>query len=155
MALSASAAITLAATFGARPVQAQEKVIKVGTLKLIHAITPHFYQQFAPPGYKIEVVPFESPTDGKNAVVTGTVDFGTFGIAAAMLGAAAGEPVVIFAPQCNGGMAIVAGAKSDIKSVKDLKGRKVAIWPGSTQEVVILERLKAEGMSIKIGRAHV
>ena len=128
---------------------AQEKVIKVGTLKLIHAITPHFYQQFAPPGYKIEVIPFESPTDGKNAVVTGTVDFGTFGFAAAMLGAAAGEPVVIFAPQCNGGMAVVAGAKSDIKSIKDLKGKKVAIWPGSTQEVVILERLKAEGMTIK------
>lgn len=148
------AAIAAAATLSmfALPaaVQAQsEKVIKVGTLKLIHAITPHFYEQFAPPGYKIQVIPFESPTDGKNAVVTGTVDFGTFGIAAAMLGAAAGEPVVVFAPQCNGGMAVVAGAKSDIKSIKDLKGRKVAIWPGSTQEVVILERLKAEGMTIK------
>jgi NitT/TauT family transport system substrate-binding protein len=46
-------------------------------------------------------------------------------------------------------MAIVANAKSDVKTVKDLKGRKVAIWPGSTQEVVILERLKAEGMTIK------
>ena len=65
---------------------AQEKVIKVGALKLIHSITPHFYQQFAPPGYKIEVIPFETPTDSKNAVVTGTVDFATFGIAAAMLG---------------------------------------------------------------------
>jgi NitT/TauT family transport system substrate-binding protein len=145
-----AAAATLAMFTLPAAVHAQnEKVIKVGTLKLIHAITPHFYEQFAPPGYKIQVIPFESPTDGKNAVVTGTVDFGTFGIAAAMLGAAAGEPVVVFAPQCNGGMAVVAGAKSDIKSVKDLKGRKVAIWPGSTQEVVILERLKAEGMTIK------
>ncbi len=131
------------------PAQAQEKVIKVGALKLIHSITPHFYQQFAPPGYKIEVIPFETPTDSKNAVVTGTVDFATFGIAAAMLGAAAGEPVVIFAPQCNGGMAVVSSLKSDIKTIKDLKGKKVAIWPSSTQEVVILERLKAEGMSIK------
>ena len=146
---SALAALISVMLFAA-PAQAQnEKVIKVGTLKLIHAITPHFYQQFAPPGYKIEVIPFESPTDGKNAVVTGTVDFGTFGIAAAMLGAAAGEPVVVFAPQCNGGMAVVAGAKSSISSIKDLKGKKVAIWPGSTQEVVILERLKAEGMTIK------
>jgi NitT/TauT family transport system substrate-binding protein len=145
-----AAAATLAMFTLPAAVHAQnEKVIKVGTLKLIHAITPHFYEQFAPPGYKIQVIPFESPTDGKNAVVTGTVDFGTFGIAAAMLGAAAGEPVVVVAPQCNGGMAVVAGAKSDIKSIKDLKGRKVAIWPGSTQEVVILERLKAEGMTIK------
>ena len=126
-----------------------DRVIKVGTLKLIHGITPYFYEKFAPAGYKIEVIPFESPTDGKNAVMTGTVDFGTFGIAAATLGAAAGEPLVIFAAQCNRGMAVVAGAKSDIKTIKDLKGKKVAIWPGSTQEVVILERLKAEGMTIK------
>jgi len=130
-------------------VQAEDKVIKVGALKLIHSITPHFYEKFAPAGYKIEVIPFESPTDGKNAVVTGSVDFGTFGFAAAMLGAAAGEPVVIFAAQCNRGMAVMAGAKSEIKSIKDLKGKRLAIWPGSTQEVVILERLKAEGMTIK------
>jgi NitT/TauT family transport system substrate-binding protein len=130
-------------------VSAQQKVIKVGTLKLIHGITPYFYEKFAPAGYKIEVIPFESPTDGKNAVITGTVDFGTFGIAAATLGAAAGEPLVVFASQCNRGMAIVSNVKSDIKSVKDLRGKKVAIWPGSTQEVVILERLKAEGMSVK------
>jgi NitT/TauT family transport system substrate-binding protein len=124
-------------------------VIKVGTLKLIHAITPHFYEKFAPAGYKVEVIPYETPTDGKNAVVTKSVDFGTYGIAAATLGGAAGEPVVIIGAQCNKGMAVVVGAKSDIKSVKDLKGKKVAILPGSTQEVVILDRLKQEGMTIK------
>src|SRR5258705_12026277 len=128
---------------------AEDKVIKVGALKLIHSITPYFYDKFTPAGYKIEVIPFESPTDGKNAVLTGSVDFGTFGIAAAMLGIAAGEPLVIFAAQCNRGMAVMAGAKSDIASIKDLKGKRVAIWPGSTQEVVILERFKAEGMTIK------
>ena len=140
------AAAALLVSLGA---YAQDKVIKVGALKLIHSITPHFYEKFAPPGYKIVVVPFESPTDGKNAVLTGSVDFGTFGIAAAMLGAAAGEPIVVFAAQCNRGMAVVAGAASPIKSIQDLKGRRVAIWPGSTQEVVILERLKAEGMTIR------
>lgn len=131
------------------PVMAADKVIKVGTLKLIHGVTPYFYEKFAPAGYKIEVVPFESPTDGKNAVVTGTVDFGIYGLAAATLGAAAGEPVVIVAAACNRGMAVVAGKDSPINSIKDLKGKKVGIWPGSTQEVVILDRLSAEGMTIK------
>jgi NitT/TauT family transport system substrate-binding protein len=133
----------------AAPVWSADKVIKVGTLKLIHAITPYFYEKFTPPGYKIEVIPFETPTDGKNAVVTRSVDFGTYGLAAATLGGAAGEPVVIIGAQCNRGMAVVAGAKSGISSIKDLKGKKVAILPGSTQEVVILDRLKMEGMSIK------
>src|ERR1700682_2780182 len=131
------------------PVLAAERVIKVGTLKLIHGITPYFYSKFAPAGYTVEVIPFESPTDGKNAVLTGTVDTCIHGIAAFYLGAAAGEPVVIVANATNRGMAIISGAKSDIKSIKELKGKKVAIWPGSTQEVVILERLKMEGMSIK------
>jgi NitT/TauT family transport system substrate-binding protein len=128
--------------------RAQDKVLRVGTLKLIHGITPYFYEKFAPPGYKVEVIPFESPTDGKNAVLTGTVDTCIHGIAAFLLGAAAGEPIVIVAAATNRGMAIVADAKSDIKTVKDLKGKRVAIFPGSTQEVVILERLKAEGLSI-------
>src|SRR3984957_7398604 len=127
---------------------ADDKVLRMGTLKLIHGITPYFYEKFAPPGYKIEVVPFESPTDGKNAVLTGTVDTCIHGIAAFLLGAAAGEPVVIVAAATNRGMGIVADAKSDIKTIKDLKGKRVAITPGSTQEVVILERLKAEGMTV-------
>ena len=118
------------------------------TLKLIHGITPYFYEKFAPPGYTVEVIPFESPTDGKNAVLTGTVDTCIHGIAAFLLGAAAGEPVVIVAAATNRGMGIIADAKSDIKTIQDLKGKRVAIFPGSTQEVVILERLKAEGMSI-------
>ncbi|MBF6631602.1 MAG: NrtA/SsuA/CpmA family ABC transporter substrate-binding protein [Comamonas sp.] len=130
-------------------VHAQDKVIKVGTLKLIHGITPYFYDKFTPAGYKIEVIPFETPTDGKNAVVTKSVHFGTYGLAAATLGAAAGEPVVIVAPTCNGGMAIVVGKDSGINSFKALQGKRVGILPGSTQEAVFNDRLKAEGMTIK------
>jgi NitT/TauT family transport system substrate-binding protein len=128
---------------------AADRVIKVGTLKLIHGVTPYFYERFTPAGYKVEVLPFESPTDGKTAVVTGTVDFGIYGLAAATLGGAAGEPVVVIGAACNRGMAVVAAKDAPIASIKDLKGKRVGIWPGSTQEVVILDRLAAEGMSIK------
>ncbi len=84
---------TLALVLSAPKASADDKVLRVGTLKLIHGITPYFYEKFAPPGYRVEVVPFESPTDGKNAVLTGTVDTCVHGIAAFLLGAAAGEPV--------------------------------------------------------------
>ena len=142
--------LAAAMAFAAPMASAQDKkVIRVGTLKLIHGITPYFYDKFVPAGYTVEVIPFESPTDGKNAVLTGTVDTCVHGIAAFLLGAAAGEPVVIVAAATNRGMGIISQAKSDIKTVKDLRGKRVAIWPGSTQDVVILERLKAEGMNIK------
>ena len=110
---------------------------------------PFFYEKFAPEGTKIEIVMFDSPTDGKNAVVTKSVDFGTFGIAAAILGGAAGEPVVVVGALSNKGMGVISKAGTDMKTIKDLKGKKVGIWPGSTQEVFIFERLKMEGMTVK------
>ncbi|MCX7362784.1 MAG: NrtA/SsuA/CpmA family ABC transporter substrate-binding protein, partial [Alphaproteobacteria bacterium] len=85
----------------------------------------------------------------KNAVVTKSVDFGAFGIAAAILGGAAGEPVAVVGALSNKGMGVISKAGSDVKAIKDLKGKKVGIWPGSTQEVFILERLRMEGLSIK------
>lgn len=147
--IAALIATACASVAWAAPASAADQVIRIGTLKLIHAITPYFYEKFTPAGYKIEVVPFETPTDGKNAVVTKSVDFGAFGLAAATLGGAAGEPVVIIGAQCNRGMAIVGRADAPANSVKTLKGKKIGILPGSTQEVVFLDRLKQEGMTIK------
>ena len=132
-----------------RPARAQATTVRMGSLKLIHSITPYFYEKFAPAGTTIEVIPFESPTECKNAVITKSVDFGTFGIAAGILGAAVREPVTIIASACNRGMAVVVKKDSTISKLAELKGMKVAIWPGSTQEVFILERLRMEGLSIR------
>ena len=129
--------------------QSQPTVIRMGALKLIRSIAPYFYEKFTPAGYKVEIIPFESPTEDKNAGVTKSVEFGMFGIAAATLGAAAGEPIVVIASACNKGMGVVAAKDSPISSIKDLKGKRVAIWPGSTQEVFIYERLRMEGMSVR------
>jgi NitT/TauT family transport system substrate-binding protein len=140
----------LAAPFVSRVARAQGKtVIKMGALKLIHSITPYFYDKFAPPGVSVEVLSFENPADCKNAVATHSIDFGTFGIAAGIFAAVAHEPVIVMGSACNKGMAVVAAKTSGIDSIKDLKGKRVAIWPGSTQEVFILERLRMEGMSVR------
>jgi NitT/TauT family transport system substrate-binding protein len=128
---------------------AQDRVVKVAGLRTILTVTPHFYPRFAIPGYRVEVVLFEGPADCKNAVVTGSVDFGLTGTAAVLLGGAAGEPVTMIAAGGNRGMAVIAKQDLPIASLKDLQGRKVAILPGTTQEVFILERLRMEGMSIK------
>ena len=124
-------------------------VIKMGTRKLIHSITPYFYAKFLPEGTTVEITPFENPADGKDAVVGGTVDFATFGIAAAILSATQHQPIVVIGSECNKGMAIVAGKNSGVDKLTDLKGKRVAIWPGSTQEVFALERFRMEGMSVK------
>ncbi len=129
--------------------RAQATTVKMGSLKLIHSIAPHFYEKFAPANLRIEIIPFESPAECKTAVVTKSVDFGAFGIAAGILGAAAREPLTIIASCCDKGMAVVARKDGPINTLQDLRGKRVAIWPGSTQEVFILERMKMEGMSIR------
>ena len=125
------------------------RTVKMGSLRLIHSMTPHFYQRFAPAGLTIEIITFDSPTDGKNAVVTRSVDFGGFGIAAGTLGAAAGEPVVVVGAFCNRGMGVIAKAGSGIRDIAAMRGKRVGIWPGSTQEVFILERLRQNGMTVR------
>jgi NitT/TauT family transport system substrate-binding protein len=145
--LLAAAAIPLAAPHLANAQAA--RTVKVGSLRLIHSMPPHFYQRFAPAGMTIEVITFDSPTDGKNAVVTRSVDVGAFGIAAATLGAAAGEPVVVIGAFSNRGMGVIAKAGSGITNIAGLRGKRVGIWPGSTQEVFILERLRQSGMTVR------
>ena len=145
--LAAAAIGSLAAPHAANTQPA--RTVKMGSLRLIHSMTPHFYQRFAPAGLTIEVITFDSPTDGKNAVVTQSVDFGGFGIAAATFGGAAGEPVVVVGALCNRGMGVVAKKGAGITDIAALRGKRVGIWPGSTQEVFILERLRQSGMSIR------
>lgn len=140
---------SLAAPVVLRPARAEQTVIKMGVLKLIHSITPYFYERFAPTDVRIEVITFENPADCKTAVVTKSVDYGTFGIAAGIFAASAHEPVAVFGSECNKGMAVVARKDSDIAKLTDLKGKRVAIWPGSTQEVFILDRFRMEGMSVR------
>jgi ABC-type nitrate/sulfonate/bicarbonate transport system substrate-binding protein len=46
-------------------------------------------------------------------------------------------------------MAIIAKKDARIASIKELKGKRVAVFPGTTQEVFFLEPLRMEGMTIK------
>lgn len=147
--LLAGAGIAAAGLAAPAVLRAQTRTLKMGSLRLVHSMPPYFYERFAPSDLKIEVIVFDSPTDGKNAVVTKSVDFGAFGIAAAILGGAVSEPVTVVGALSNKGMGVIAKAGSDIRTVKDLKGKRVGIWPGSTQEVFIMERLRMEGLSIK------
>ena len=121
--------------------------IRLGVMKLIHSITPYFYERFLPAGYRLDIIPFSTPTDVKDAVVTGSVDYGTFGIAAAILGAVAHQPIIVYGSECNKGMAVIARKGEPIATIRDLKGKRVGILPGTTQEVFFYERLHMLGMS--------
>ncbi len=146
--LSTAAALTAA---GAVPSVARAadapRTIKVGMLKTANSVVAQFYQKFAPPGVTYDVIVFDSPPDGKDAVVSGSVDFGIFGLAAATLGASSGQPVTVVAAAGGKAMAVVVDAASPAKTFADLKGKKIAYQPGSTQEVVLRELMKMNSMT--------
>jgi NitT/TauT family transport system substrate-binding protein len=74
--------------------------------------------------------------------VSGSVDFGIFGLAAATLGASSGQPITIVASAGQKAMGFVVAADSPAKTFADMKGKKIAYQPGSTQEVVLRELMK-------------
>jgi NitT/TauT family transport system substrate-binding protein len=126
---------------------ADPRTVKVGMLKTVNTVVMQFYQKFAPPGVTYQVIAFDTPPDGKDAVVSGSVDFGIFGLAAATLGAAAGQPITVIAAAGGKAMAVVVAATSTAKTFADLKGKKIAYQPGSTQEVVLRELMKMAAMT--------
>lgn len=132
------------------PVAAQTtelKVVKVGTLKLVIGMTPFLYEKFAPPGYRFDVTVFDSPSDVTAAVATRSVDVGMVGYPVAVLAFNAGQPITVVGASTDGGFGIVASAKSDIRSMTDLKGKRVAVQPASTVETLFRIRLKEVGLA--------
>jgi NitT/TauT family transport system substrate-binding protein len=146
--LSAAASVTaLGAVPGLARAADAPRTIKVGMLKTANSVVAQFYQKFAAPGATYQVIVFDTPPDGKDALVSGSVDFGIFGLAAATLGASQGQPVTVVAAAGGKAMAVVVDAASPAKTFADLKGKKIAYQPGSTQEVVLRELMKMSSMT--------
>ncbi|GMA33024.1 ABC transporter substrate-binding protein [Litorihabitans aurantiacus] len=119
--------------------------LTVGTLRAQpHLYTPHFYQQFAPEGTDVEIVLFDTSTDIKNAVVSGSIDVGVTGAASVIAGVSQGEGVTIVASSADGGTRIVADPA--IATVEDLRGATVGYPMGATQEILLKRTLEAQGL---------
>lgn len=144
---AAAVAGTAAVPSIARAADPAPKTIKVGMLKTVNTVVMQFYQKFASPGVTYQVIAFDTPPDGKDALVSGSVDFGIFGLAAATLGASQGQPVTVVAAAGGKAMAVVVAKESTAKTFADLKGKKIAYQPGSTQEVVLRELMKMSTMT--------
>jgi len=66
---------------------------------------------------------------------------------AAIAGRAAGVPIYVVAGFAKGGARIVVAAGSGIKSLKDLKGKKVGVARGGAQELLLLAELASAGLT--------
>ena len=124
----------------------QPKKVKVGTFKLVHMMVPVFYEKFLPKDVQVELVYFASSLDIEKAVVNGNMDFGEYGTTAALIAGAQGDPQVLIGDAARKGAAIVVKADSSIKTVADLRGKKIANFPGALQDVLLRAKLKQAGL---------
>lgn len=120
--------------------------IKVGTLRQPHLFAPAFYGKFLPSNVTMETVLFANSTEIKTAVVTGSVDFAVTGITAALEGAAQDEPFRVLASAADGASAIVAKSNKGIRTVQDLKGKKIGYVAGSAQDILLRLTLRDAGI---------
>ena len=128
--------------------RAADDVIRVGNLKLAHFGAISYMEEIAPTcGLKIELKIFAKGLDIMQAIIAGELDAGATASEAAISGRAAGTPIDIVAGFAKGGARLVASPESGIKSLADLKGKKVGVTRGGIQEVLLAAVLGGAGIS--------
>jgi NitT/TauT family transport system substrate-binding protein len=144
---SITTALALAAMFLAGTAQAQE-VIRLGNLKFAHYGAVSYIKEIAPKcGIKVEEKVFAKGLDVMQAIIAGELDVGTTASEAAVSGRASGAPIVVVAGFAKGGARLVGRSDLAIKTVKDLKGKKVGVTRGGIQEVLLMAELLKAGLS--------
>jgi len=137
----------LAALLAAGSAQAQE-VVRLGNLKFAHYGAVSYIKEIAPKcGIKVEERVFAKGLDVMQAIIAGEIDVGTTASEAAISGRAGNAPIYVVAGFAKGGARLVAGQGSNIKTVKDLKGKKVGVTRGGIQEVLLMAELQKAGLS--------
>jgi sulfonate transport system substrate-binding protein len=152
--LAAYAAMLALALGGlAPPAQAADKVLRIGvqkygTLVILrerHTLEPLLQKL----GWTVRWTEFPGGPQLLEALNVGDLDFGTTGEAPPVFAQAAGAPLLYVGvePPSPTGEAILVPKDSAIKSVADLKGRRVALNKGSNVHFLLVQALKAAGLT--------
>jgi len=149
--LAASAAAALiAASFAAA--QAQEKVVRIGFQKYGKLVLLKSKGTLEPKlkalGYNVAWTEFPSGPPLLEALNVGAIDFGNTGEAPPIFAQAAGAPIqyVAYEPPAPKGEAILVPKDSPLKTVADLKGKKVALNKGSNVHYLLVKALEKTGV---------
>jgi len=119
-----------------------EDVVRLGNLKFAHYGAVSYMKEIAPKyNLKIEERMFAKGVDILPAIVAGEVDAAASAADAAIAGRASGVPIYAVAGFAKGGARLVAQTGSGIKSIADLKGKKVGVARGGAQELLLLAEL--------------
>ncbi|HIJ94618.1 MAG TPA: ABC transporter substrate-binding protein [Desulfuromonadales bacterium] len=139
--------IALSVAVSAVPAFAAD-VVRLGNLKFAHyGAVSYMKEMCGKYNLKVEERVFPKGIDIIPAIMAGEIDIAASAADAAIAGRASGAPVYVVAGFAKGGARIVAQAGSAIKTVKDLKGKKVGVARGGAQELLLLAELEKAGLN--------
>jgi sulfonate transport system substrate-binding protein len=130
------------------PAAAQDKTVRIGFQKygklILLKTKGSLEKNLEPLGYKVTWTEFPAGPPLLEAVNVGAIDFGNAGEAPPIFGQAAGAPFFYVAhePPAPKGEAILVPKDSPIKTVADLKGKKVALNKGSNVHYLLVKALE-------------
>jgi len=134
------------AAVGARA--AEPDVVRLGNLKFAHYGAVSYMKEIAPKyNLKVEERVFAKGLDIIPGILAGEIDVGASALDAAVAGRAGGSPVFVVAGFAKGGARIVARPDLNIKSVAELKGRRVGVARGGAQELLLFAELAKHKLS--------
>ncbi|MBR1238374.1 sulfonate ABC transporter substrate-binding protein [Bradyrhizobium sp. AUGA SZCCT0182] len=131
---------------------AQEKVVRMGNQKVgAYALMKArgiLEERLKPLGYTVTWKEFPSGPQLLEGVKAGVVDFAHSGDAPPIFAQAAGAPLLYIGhePAAPKGEAIIVPKDSPIKTVADLKGKKIALNKGSNVHYLLVRALEKAGL---------
>ncbi len=128
---------------------ADAQTIRIALVKATVCAPSLLIQQFLPTGWKVELTPFTSPGDQTNALLTDSMDVAYTGLTVGIVARSRDQPIVVVANGAGKGTAIVARSNSDIRSVADLKGKRVGNLPLSIHDILLREELRKVGLKLE------
>jgi NitT/TauT family transport system substrate-binding protein len=125
-----------------------EDVVRLGNLKLAHfAAVSYTSQMGAACGVKVEERVFAKGTEIMQGILAGEIDVAASGSEAAIAARGAGVPIYIVAGFATGGVRFLRRPDLDIKTVEDLKGKKVGVTRGGIQDIVLAAELSKHNLT--------
>ncbi len=140
-----------AAASAAMPAWAAGTTLRIGVQKygtLIILRERHTLEAALPPGWTVTWHEFPGGPQLLEALAAGAIDFGTAGEAPPIFSQAAGAPLfyVGVEPPSPAGEAILVPQDSPIRTLADLKGKRIALNKGSNVHYLLVQALAKAGL---------
>ncbi|MEO7403260.1 MAG: ABC transporter substrate-binding protein [Burkholderiales bacterium] len=133
---------------GAAAQTAPAQTIRIAVVKATVLAPSLLLQKHLPPGWKTEITYFTTPGDMTNGLLSDSLDLAYIGFTIGAVARSKDQPIVIVANQAERGTAIITRVNGPVKTISDLRGKKVGNLPNSIHDILLREELRKANMKV-------